>query len=381
VTWGVSRLPHTHWYADGMASPVRPPIAPMLARLVRELPIGHLTYEPKWDGFRCLAFVDADGADLRSRHDRPLGRYFPELVTVFESIFAVRRDRPAGASFVVDGEIVLAGDSSGPGFAGLMARLHPAAARVDRLSQDTPARYIAFDLLADGATDLRDRWFIERRSILEGLLRADDEVLSVTAASRDAAVAQRWLDAPTRGIDGVIAKPDDLRYEAGRRSMVKVKRLRTADCVVAGLRATTDRGVSSLLLGLYDDDGALWHVGSISQLSRSDRISFLRDLAPLAIPLEEHPWREGFTIGASPLGRLPGSAARWTPDMDHDWLPLRVERVVEVGFDQVDGARFRHPARFLRWRPDRTAGSCRLDQISAVRRSPPSDFARQVPMG
>jgi ATP-dependent DNA ligase len=347
----------------------------MLARLVRELPVGQLTYEPKWDGFRCLAFVDVDGVDLRSRHDRPLARYFPELVSGFEAIFAARRGLVAAPSFVVDGEILLADDRSGLGFAGLMARLHPAATRVERLRQDTPARFLAFDVLADGATDLRERGFIDRRSILQELVPAADGVISVTAASRDAAVAQRWLDASTPGVDGVVAKADDLLYESGRRSMVKVKRLRTADCVVAGLRATADRRVSSLLLGLYDDDGELWHIGSVTQLPRADRITFFRDLAPLAIPLEHHPWRRGFTIGASVLGRLPGSAARWTPEMEHDWLPLRPQRVVEVGFDQVDGARFRHPARFLRWRPDRAASSCGLDQLVNVHRAPPGDLA------
>jgi len=351
----------------------------MLARLARELPRGPLTYEPKWDGFRCLAFVDPNGVDLRSRHDRPLARYFPELVASLEAIVTSRPTRHDERSFVVDGEILLAEGVGDLGFAGLMTRLHPSATRVDRLRLEMPARFVAFDVLADGALDLRDRRFIERRSALERLLPTGDGLVSVTAATRDIAVAQRWLEAPGRGIDGVVAKPDDLVYQPGRRSMIKVKRLRTADCVVAGLRAKHHRGVTSLLLGLYDDLGTLWHVGSVSQLSRADRVSFLDDLAPLAIPLQDHPWREGFTIGASVLGRLPGSAARWTPDMDHDWLPLRPERVVEVGFDQVDGERFRHPARFLRWRPDRVASSCLLDQISRERRSPVADVGRSVP--
>jgi ATP-dependent DNA ligase len=351
----------------------------MLARLARELPRGPLTYEPKWDGFRCLAFANQDGVDLRSRHDRPLARYFPELVAAFEAIVASRPGRER--SFVLDGEILLADDADESGFASLMTRLHPSATRVERLRSEMPTRFVAFDVLADGSVDLRDRAFVERRSVLERLLPAGYGVISVTAATRDVTVAQRWLDAPTPGVDGVIAKPDELAYQAGRRSMIKVKRLRTADCVVAGLRATPDRGLSSLLLGLYDDRGALWHVGSVSQLSRADRVSFLNDLAPLAIDLQDHPWREGFTIGASVLGRLPGSAARWTPDMDHDWLPLRPERVVEVGFDQVDGQRFRHPARFLRWRPDRVARSCRLDQITTADRTVPQDVTRNVPTG
>ena len=342
----------------------------MLARLVRELPTGAMTYEPKWDGFRCIAFVDADGADLRSRHDRPLARYFPELV---EALVDVAADRPsaAGGSFVIDGEIVLADSGTDaaaggdPAFGRLMSRLHPAASRVDLLRRQTPARFVAFDLLATGPTDLRDRPFIDRRAALEQLMAGTDDVISVTPATRDADRARRWLEQTTPGIDGVVAKPDDLPYLPGRRSMIKVKRMRSADCVLAGVRATEDRGVTSLLLGLYDGSGALRHVGSVTQLRASERWAILDEVRVLAIRLDDHPWRDGFTIGASPLGRLPGSAARWTPEMELDWLPFRPERVVEVGFDQVDGDRFRHPARFLRWRPDRTAASCRLDQIVA----------------
>ena len=338
----------------------------MLARLVRDLPVGPMTYEPKWDGFRCIAFAEADGIDLRSRHDRPLARYFPEIVGGFEEIVARRPGPPRGRSFVVDGEILLDHAEDGErsfDFAALMSRLHPAATRVERLRHETPARFVAFDLLADGPTDLRDRPFAERRAALDALLGDAGPIVTATPRTRDPALATRWLERPEPGVDGVVAKPDDLRYEAGRRSMIKVKRLRTADCVVAGLRATAARGVTSLLLGLHDASGALRHVGSITQLTAGDRQAILRELAPLAVALEDHPWRDGFAIGASPLGRLPGSAARWTPDMEHDWLPLRPERVVEVGFDQVDGDRFRHPARFMRWRPDRTAASCGLDQI------------------
>jgi ATP-dependent DNA ligase len=344
---------------------VQPPIAPMLAQLVRELPTGSMTYEPKWDGFRCIAFVDAAGVDLRSRHDRPLGRYFPEIVAGFEAVRAARTsgDDP---SFVVDGEIMLAAMRSGTaddGFAGLMSRLHPAATRVERLRNETPAEFVAFDLLEDRGADLRDRPFVDRRAALEELLPEADGVITATPSTRDPVAARRWLDQRRAGIDGVVAKPDDLTYQPGRRSMLKVKRLRTADCVAAGLRATKARGVTSILLGLYDDSRMLRHVGSITQLRAEDRQELLALLLPLAVPLDEHPWRDGFTIGASPLGRLPGSAARWTPDMELDWLPLRPERVVEVGFDQVDGDRFRHPARLIRWRPDRTAASCRIDQI------------------
>src|SRR4051794_7087829 len=358
-----------------MALAVRPPIAPMLARLTRELPRGDLTYEPKWDGFRCLAFVDDAEVDLRSRHDRPLSRYFPELVTAFEALRDVAR-----TTFAVDGEIILegrhgsettTGDAS-PGFADLMSRLHPAASRVERLSRETPARYVAFDLLALDAVDLRGSSYIDRRARLEMLLGTPGAPrrLGLTPATRDPAIAERWFDASGSGIDGVVAKPDDLRYEPGRRSMIKVKLDRTADCVVAGWRPLPGGAVSSLLLGLYDAAGALRHVGVVTQLPTADRVALARDLEPLEIPLDEHPWRSGFLIGQSPLGRLKGSAARWTPEMEHDWVPVRPERVVEVGFDQVDVDRFRHPARLRRWRPDRDASSCRLEQILASAREP-----------
>jgi ATP-dependent DNA ligase len=348
------------WYAGLMTGPVRPPVAPMLARLVRELPEGAVTYEPKWDGFRCLAFVDERDIDLRSRHGRPLARYFPELVGAIE---AIRDARPAGRrerGWVMDGEILLAVPDD---FAVLMSRLHPAASRVERLAREAPAEYVAFDLLADGSCDLRDRPFPDRRAALERLLPDPESVIRPTPATRDPDVARRWLDARTEAIDGVVVKPDDLRYQPGRRVMTKVKRLRTADCVVAGFRPTLDGVVSSLLLGLYDPNGDLRHVGVVTQLPRDERVRLARDLAAIAIPLADHPWSGGFTIGASPLGRLPGSAARWTPDMEHDWVPLRPARVVEVGFDQVDGDRFRHPARLIRWRPDRDAPSCTIDQI------------------
>jgi ATP-dependent DNA ligase len=347
----------------------------MLARLAREIPIGPYTYEPKWDGFRCLAFVDGRGVDLRSRHDRPLARYFPEVVEALEAMRDDAADGP-GRAFVLDGELVIADDrvtGDDPGgrprdlaaddaFSRLMSRLHPAASRVDRLRAETPARYVAFDALSIDATDLSARPYPERRRILEEIVPAGGTSVGITPVTRDVAVAERWLTA-FPNVDGVVAKADDLPYAPGKRAMVKVKLLRTADCVVAGLRLFGDGLVSSLLLGLYDREDRLRHVGVVTQLGRADRAALARDLAPLAVSLQAHPWRDGFIIGASPLGRLKGSASRWTPDMEHDWLPLRPERVVEVGFDRVDGDRFRHPARLLRWRPDRSPESCRIDQL------------------
>src|SRR3954454_20211642 len=344
--------------------PVDPPVAPMLAVLARELPEGALSYEPKWDGFRCLAFVTRGGVDLRSRHDRPLARYFPEVVSRLEALVQER----GGRGLVLDGEIVLAAEH--PDFAALMARLHPAASRVRDLSASCPARYVGFDLLADDDLDLRERPFRERREALERILDGGAGTIRLPPSARDPDFAAGWLDAAGSGIDGVVAKPDDVPYVEGRRALVKVKRLRSADCVVAGVRLTPAGEVATLLLGLYDPSGALRHVGVVTQLRRADRAALAEEMRPLATPLDDHPWHAGFTIGRSTLGRLPGSAARWTPDMEHDWVPLRPERVAEVGFDQVDGDRFRHPARLLRWRPDREARSCTIEQVTTAAGEP-----------
>jgi ATP-dependent DNA ligase len=340
-----------------MGLPVEPPVEPMLAKLTRELPEGEYFYEPKWDGFRCLAFRDGQAVDLRSRHDRPLARYFPEVVEGLREL--------AAKQLVLDGEIILAGRAGDFDFGTLMGRLHPSASRVDRLRREAPASYVAFDLLALGAEDLTSRPFEERRARLEEVVGTASSPIFLTPATDDRATALDWFDRfRGAGVDGVVAKARTLRYQPGRRAMVKVKRERTADCVVAGLRLFADRPVlSSLILALYDDDDQLRHVGVVTQLPASDRLAFLEKLAPLVTRLEEHPWRHGFVISRSPLGRLKGSAARWTPEMDHDWVPLRPELVCEVGFDQVDVDRFRHPARFRRWRPDRDPRSCRVEQI------------------
>jgi ATP-dependent DNA ligase len=343
-------------YSNPVDLPVRPPLAPMLARLTRDLPRGEFAYEPKWDGFRCLAFRARNEVELRSRHDRPFARYFPEVVAGLRALDAER--------VVLDGEIFLAGPA-GFDFATLMGRLHPAASRVERLSREAPAVYIAFDLLAVGDEDLRDRPFAERRARLEAALAHADPPIFVTPATREPDVALRWFEQfRGAGVDGVVAKPIEGPYEPGRRAMVKVKHERTADVVLAGIRLLGGvRAVSSLLLALYDDNDELRHVGVVTQLPAAERVALVDNLAPSVIPLDEHPWRDGFAIGRSPLGRLKGSASRWTPDMEHDWVPLRPERVCEVGFDQVDVDRFRHPARFRRWRPDREPESCRMEQI------------------
>jgi ATP-dependent DNA ligase len=346
---------------------VSPPVSPMLAKLVRALPRGDLVYEPKWDGFRALAFVDAAGVDLRSRNDRRLARYFPEVAEALQAL---------GPGLVLDGEIVVAGEH-GLDFAALMARLHPAATRVERLRAETPAAFVAFDLLAHGSDDLRARPFAERRARLEEVFagRAPG-TLVLTPATRDPAVAERWLAAfRARGIDGVMAKEPSAPYAPGRRAgMAKVKHERTAEVVVAGARFEMPGPViASLLLGVHDERGQLVHVGVVSQLTRDRRAALARELAPLAVHLEGHPWEHGFGLDASPLGRLAGSAGRWVPGtMVRDWIPLAPTRVCEVAYDMLDGRRLRYPARFVRWRPDREAASCGVGQLD-VEAGPESD--------
>ncbi len=339
----------------------------MLARLARELPLGDLLYEPKWDGFRCLAFASGGAVDLRSRHQRPLARYFPELVS---ALGALRR--PA----VLDGEIVIA-RAGGAGFEALLARLHPSPTRVARLAREAPATLVAFDLLADGAEDLRSRPFVERRRRLAALLAGAPAALELTPASSDPDVARGWLDAPPgSAIDGVVAKRRELPYSEGRRTMLKVKRERTADCVVAGFRTFAGEPVvASLLLGLWDAAGALVHVGVSSSFPEAERRALFRVLEPLAVPLASHPWERGFNLGASPVGRLAGSAGRWDPsEMSLDWTAIAPERVAEVAYDQLDRLRFRHTARLVRWRPDRDARSCSLEQLAPeMGEAPPAD--------
>jgi ATP-dependent DNA ligase len=342
-----------------MDLPILPPLPPMLGRLARELPADGFLYEPKWDGFRCLAFRSGDEVNLRSRHDRPLSRYFPELVAGFRSLPTDR--------FVMDGEIII-DTASGFDFTALLARLHPAASRVERLRRETPASFMAFDLLALDRDDLREKPFAERRSLLEKVLRDARPPVCLSPVTDDPAVASQWLDRfQGAGIDGVVAKHRGLPYQPGARAMVKVKRERTADCVVAGFRYLADAPtLSSLLLGLYDDAGELQHVGVVTQFSRARRAELLEELTPLIVPLEGHPWEHGFLVAGNPMGRLKGAAGRWAPEeMEQDWIPLDPVRVCEVAYDQLDRDRFRHPARFRRWRPDRDPRSCTFDQFES----------------
>jgi ATP-dependent DNA ligase len=346
-----------------MDLPVRPPLEPMLGRLARELPRDGFVYEPKWDGFRCIAFRAGGELDLRSRHGRPLARYFPELT---EALTAIAEER-----FVVDGEVVVL-SGRGFDFPALMARLHPAATRVERLRRETPVQLMAFDLLALGGEDLCERPFAERRARLADLLAGAGPPLRLTPATEDVEVALEWLDRfQGVGIDGVMAKLRDQPYRPGVRAMVKVKRERTADCVLAGFRLFGGEPlVASLLLGLYDDTRELQHVGVVSSFAEARRRELFGELRPLVVPLERHPWRSGFLLAGGAMGRLPGAAGSWTPDLERDWIPVSPERVCEVAYDQLDDHRFRHPARFRRWRPDRDPRSCTLDQLSATGAEP-----------
>jgi ATP-dependent DNA ligase len=342
---------------------LRPPIDPMLARLARELPGDGYLYEPKWDGFRCLAFAAEGEVDLRSRHHRPLARYFPEVTRALRPL--------AERGCVLDGELVIA-RPAGFDFAALLGRLHPSASRVEKLAREAPATFVGFDALAIDGDDLRARPFQERRARLEDLLAGAPPGASVTSMTSDAVLAREWLERyQGAGIDGVVAKHASLTYQPGKRAMIKVKKEHTADCVLGGFRVGPDsRSVASLVLGLYDG-GVLRHVGVSSSFSVARRRSLFDELLPFTCPLPGHPWERGFNLGHSPVGRLAGSAGRWDPgEMTQDWVPVQPRLVCEIGYDQVDAGRFRHPGRFVRWRPDRDPLSCGFDQLAIVLPAP-----------
>lgn len=329
----------------------KPGIAPMEARVVDELPVGpQWQYEPKWDGFRCLCFRDGDSVELRSKSNQPLTRYFPELA---EAIRAV-----PNRQFVLDGEIVIP-TASGLSFDALLLRLHPAKSRVEKLSRETPAALLVFDLLAEDGEDLTRHPLSERRARLERFAamyfrRAPSIMLS--PATRRLAQARAWL-AGRAGTDGVMAKRLDLPYASGERTaMEKIKRKRTADCVVGGFRyGSKTRTVGSLLLGLYDDHGLLHHVGFTSSLSQAER----KRITP---KLEDLAGGAGFT------GRAPGGPSRWSTERSGEWVPLEPVLVVEVQYDHFANGRFRHGTKFLRWRPEKAPTQCRFSQVAGARR-------------
>jgi ATP-dependent DNA ligase len=333
----------------------------MLAKLADELPVGDYLYEPKWDGFRAIVFRSADAVYIQSRDTRPLDRYFPEL-------HGALLDRLPESS-VVDGEIVIA-TAHGLDFDALQLRLHPAVSRVEKLAKATPASFIAFDLLAVAGDSLMDAPQAARRAALEELLAEASPPLYLTPATRDRAVALDWLMRfEGAGLDGVIAKPESGRYLAGKRTMIKVKHARTADCVVAGFRwhKSGKDAVGSLLLGLYDDSGVLQHVGVTSSFTTAVRRQLVKELAPLRPgAMQDHPWRE-WAGAAAESRRMPGAQSRWSAGKDLSWEPLRIERVCEVKYDHMQGNRFRHAAVFLRWRPDKRPQDCRYDQLEVTK--------------
>lgn len=320
----------------------------MEAESVATIPEGeHWQYEPKWDGFRCLAFRDGDAVELRSKSGQPLGRYFPDIVA------GLRRVAPP--RFVLDGELVILVEGA-PSFEELQLRLHPAASRVEKLAAAHPAKYMVFDLLVgEAGQDLTPRVLEQRRAALERLMpKLHDPAFSLSPATRDAVVARRWLESLEAGQDGVVAKRLDLPYRSGLRDgMVKVKKLRTADCVVGGFRYLKNRReVGSLLLGLYDAEGRLDHVGFTSTIPAAERPALTRKL-------------EGLAGGAGFTGRAPGGPSRWATAKSAEWQPVQPVLVVEVQYDHVSGGRFRHGTTLLRFRPDKAPEQCRIEQILA----------------
>ena len=323
--------------------------APMEARLTDTLPVGEQwQYEPKWDGFRCLAFKAGDAVELRAKSGKPLARYFPEVVALLRELSAPR--------FVVDGELLIGIDGV-YSFDALQMRLHPAESRIRRLSIEIPAQLMLFDLLIDaGGNRVMDAPLVQRREALEAYAAAQaHDRLCVSRYTRSRRQASRWLEDAAEGTDGVVAKRLDGSYVPGEREMVKVKRVRTADCVVGGFRyAAHGREVGSLLLGLYDRDGKLNHVGYTSSIKTAERAALTRKLEALAAP-------PGFT------GRAPGGPSRWSTTRSGEWQPVRPQLVVEVRFDHVTNERFRHGTGFVRWRPDKAPRQCTMDQIARAR--------------
>jgi ATP-dependent DNA ligase len=348
-----------------MRLPFLPPIEPMLARAADALPEGDgWLYEPKWDGFRALVFRDGDETYIQSRDLKPLDRYFPELAAPLRASVPER--------FVLDGEVVIAADG-GLDFEALLLRIHPAESRVRMLAGQSPASYVAWDLLALDDEDLREVPQGERRRRLEVALAGAAPPIHLTPATTDRALAADWFERfEGAGLDGVVAKRLDATYQPGKRAMVKVKHQRTADCVVAGFRWHKNgpgSHVGSLLLGLFDDGGRLHHVGVTSSFSWERRAGLVGELEPLRErALEDHPWREwaewaGFGEADASGTRMPGATSRWNRGKDLSWEPLRAERVCEVAYDHLQGDRFRHATTFLRWRPDKRPEDCRYDQL------------------
>ena len=342
-----------------------PPVSPMLAKPLKTLPEGWL-YDPKWDGFRSVVFRDGDEVELGSRNERPLTRYFPELVEALKEALPER--------CVVDGEIIVAADGGQRlDFEALQQRIHPAESRIRLLAEQTPAAFVAFDLLAVGDEDLTGMGFASRRARLEQELSglAPTGVgasVHLTPITDDPEVAMRWFaEFEGAGLDGLIAKDPDEVYQPGKRVLTKLKHERTADCVVAGYRLhkSGDDALGSLLLGLYDDRGVLHSVGVAASFTMKRRRELLEELAPLVTDVEDHPWSWARQLEGERTPRK-GEGSRWNAGKDLSFVPLRPERVVEVRYDWLEGERFRHTTQFVRWRPDRDPASCTYDQLEQV---------------
>ncbi len=342
--------------------PLQPPIEPMLAKLARSIPEGDgWLYEPKWDGFRCVVFREGDRIELFSRKLRPLTRYFPELLDPLREALPTR--------CIVDGEIVVA-DANGHGldFDALLQRIHPAKSRIDRLAAETPAAFVAFDVLSDGDRALLDEPMSARRALLESLV-VPNATVHLTPASTSREMADEWFGRfEGAGLDGVIAKPLAGIYEPGKRTLVKVKHERTAECAVAGYRIHKDgNGVGSLLLGLFDEHGDMHSVGVAAAFSVARRAELLAELEPRTHDaLEGHPWREWAEWDGGGASRAATAGSRWNAGKDLSFVPIRMGLVAEVTFGQLENRRFRHGVKFLRWRPDRTPESCRYDQLDVA---------------
>jgi ATP-dependent DNA ligase len=330
-----------------MTLPIKPPFPPMEALLVSEIPEGeNWEYEPKWDGFRCLAFRDGKTVELQSKSGQSLGRYFPEIVEALVTLKA--------SKFVLDGELVIP-VKAGLSFADLLQRIHPAASRVARLAKETPAHFIVFDLLVDDAGKaIHELPLSKRREKLESFAKKNlvRKSIELSPKTKNVTLARKWLSTSGIKLDGVIAKRLDLPYRSGERDgMQKVKRMRTADCVVGGFRyASKGKVVGSLLLGLYNDDGLLHHVGYTSSFNESEKKQLTKKLEPLIA-------QPGFT------GNKPGGPSRWSTKKTSEWEPLRTKLVVEIQYDHFTGGRFRHGTKFLRWRPDKKPTQCTLAQL------------------
>ncbi|GAA4591355.1 ATP-dependent DNA ligase [Actinoplanes octamycinicus] len=340
-----------------MQLPIQHPVKPMLAKPVAEIPPGQI-YEPKWDGFRSIIFRDGDEVEIGSRNEKPMTRYFPEVV---EAVLANFPERA-----VIDGEVIVADTGRNTlDFEALQQRIHPAASRVKLLSEQTPAAFVAFDLLALGDEDLTELPFEQRRDRLRQALAGAKAPVYVTPATDDLETARRWFDQfEGAGLDGLIAKPRDLTYQPDKRVMFKVKHKRTADCVVAGYRVhkSAENRIGSLLLGLYDERDVLVSVGVIGAFPVAVREELFAELQPLVTGFEGHPWDWAAHLQGERTPRK-NEVSRWNNGKDLSFTPLRPERVVEVRYDYMEGLRFRHTAQFERWRPDREPRTCTYEQL------------------